>query len=443
MATAIVMPKLGMSMQEGTVVAWPVAVGSWVEKGSVVLIIESEKAEAEVEATDSGTLRHIYVEPEEVVPCGTLLAALTTDEDTEFDPERFRASLQAAAVRVPRAPARAPTSAATATGPARSGTPATPAARRLAREHQLDLQLVAGSGPGGRITSDDVEALLSQLGPRVRVAEGVHLEVAEQGDADGPAALLLPGFGTDVSAFARQIPALSERFRVLGVNPRGVGRSDAPEVPRYEVATAARDAAALAREPAHVIGTSLGAAIALELAIARPDRVRSLTLIAPLVRAQPRLLAVIDAWCALRRQLPPESLAQALLPWLFSAELLADDRRRRRAATGLAQTATRVSAEALERWAAGLRAWSGTREADLAHLSVPTLVVVAADDLLTPGAADVAEQIPGAKCVAIASSGHAVTLEKWEIVNEALLAHLDGLEAPAGRAPNGPPIGED
>ena len=71
MATAIVMPKLGMTMQEGTVIEWPIAIGAWVEKGAVVLIIESEKAEAEVEATDSGYLRHIYAEPDAVVPCGT------------------------------------------------------------------------------------------------------------------------------------------------------------------------------------------------------------------------------------------------------------------------------------------------------------------------------------------------------------------------------------
>ena len=64
-------------MQEGTVIEWPFEIGAPVAKGDVVLIIESEKAEVEIEATGHGYFRHIYVETDEVVPCGTVLAALT------------------------------------------------------------------------------------------------------------------------------------------------------------------------------------------------------------------------------------------------------------------------------------------------------------------------------------------------------------------------------
>ena len=77
MPTAIAMPRLGMTMTEGTVLTWPVPLGGRVEKGQVVLTIESEKAEVEIEAPASGVLRHVYVEPDRTVPCGTLLAALT------------------------------------------------------------------------------------------------------------------------------------------------------------------------------------------------------------------------------------------------------------------------------------------------------------------------------------------------------------------------------
>jgi pyruvate/2-oxoglutarate dehydrogenase complex dihydrolipoamide acyltransferase (E2) component len=67
------MPKLGMTMEEGRVVAWPLPLGARVEKGRTVLVIDSEKTEAEVEATASGFLRHLYVTVDETVPCGTLL----------------------------------------------------------------------------------------------------------------------------------------------------------------------------------------------------------------------------------------------------------------------------------------------------------------------------------------------------------------------------------
>ena len=74
-AIAIVMPRLGMTMEEGTVVEWPIPIGGRVEKGETVLIIETEKAESEIEATLSGTLRHVYAEPGETLRCGVLLAA--------------------------------------------------------------------------------------------------------------------------------------------------------------------------------------------------------------------------------------------------------------------------------------------------------------------------------------------------------------------------------
>ena len=112
-AHAIAMPKLGMTMQEGRVVAWPVDLGGFVEKGHTVLVIESEKAEVEVEATASGTLRHVYVPPDETVPCGTLLAALTDTPDEPFDADAFHTeqnrpeAAPAPASAVPQAPAGA------------------------------------------------------------------------------------------------------------------------------------------------------------------------------------------------------------------------------------------------------------------------------------------------------------------------------------------------
>jgi pimeloyl-ACP methyl ester carboxylesterase len=254
------------------------------------------------------------------------------------------------------------------------------------------------------------------------VAPGVALDAPALGRGDP--VVLLPGFGSDVAVFARQTPLLAESFRAIGVNPRGVAASDAPEAEAYGVAQMAADAARCFDGAAHVVGASLGAAAAIELALAQPGRVHSLVLITPFATASPRLLAVLDAWIAAARALPPAVLAEVLLPWLFGDATLLDDRARRRIGRGLAEIAARVPAPTLARQAAGLRAWSGTRAAGLARLAPPTLVIAGGADLLTPDAAEVAAAIPGARLVAAPGAGHAVALEAPEVVNEAILAHL-------------------
>jgi len=175
-----------------------------------------------------------------------------------------------------------------------------------------------------------------------------------------------------------------------------------------------------------VVGTSLGAAVALELALSHPEKVRSLSLIAPLVVVSASLAAVTQAWCDLSRSASAsaDDLAATLLPWFFAETTLGDAAARRRIARGLATTLAQVGPAALARTRAGMLAWSGTREADLSKIEVPTLVVVAAEDLLTPGGDAVARAIPNARYVAVEGAGHAVGLEAADAVNEALRNHL-------------------
>jgi pyruvate dehydrogenase E2 component (dihydrolipoamide acetyltransferase) len=415
MPTPIAMPSLGMTMREGTVVEWRTRVGDRVEKGEVLLLIESEKAEVEIEAPATGFVRALLVAPGATVPCGTVLALLTASPDEAFDPAAF------AAPQAPRAEAGPRPGALATPRPAAAEAPATPAARKLAKEHGLDLARLRGSGPGGRITREDVEAVLERLASRVPVREGLALERPVVGD--GPPVLLLPGFGTDLTVYARQIPALSSRFRVMALNPRGVGLSDAPESERYAVPEAADDAATAAGEPVHVVGASLGAAVALSLAQRHPERVRSLVLVTPFQRASGRLRAVIEAWTALAAAVAPEILARAIVPWLFAPATLEDDGRRARLVRGFAETAARVSAATLERAAAGLRDW-GIPDTELRRISVPTTVLAAEQDLLTPDSAALAAALPRARLVTLRGTGHGCLLEDPEAANEALLAHL-------------------
>ncbi len=408
-----------MTMEEGRVVEWVAAVGDAVEKGATVLVIESEKAEVEIEATVSGTLRCVYADPNETLPCGALLGAITDSPDEPFDAEAF-AREHAAPAAEPERSERAPSAPAPRRAPGER-VPATPAARRRARELGVELAGLAGSGPGGRVTVEDVEAAAGPAGDRVEVAPGVALDVPRQGEGDP--VLLLPGFGTDVSVFARQVPALAESYEVFGVNPRGVAASSAPDADVYDVEQSADDAAAVAEGPAHVVGASLGSAVAIELALRHPDKVRSLCLVTPFARASGRLVAVTESWCRLAAGADAETLAVSLLPWFFAGSSLADDSSRERLARGLAATLSRVPASTLSRVATGLRAWERGDE-DLAALRVPTLVVAAESDLLTPGGAELAKRIPGARCLVVPEAGHAVGLEAPDTVNAALLEHL-------------------
>src|SRR5207244_2034300 len=104
MATAVTMPRLGLTMVEGTVVEWKATVGDVVDKGQPILVIESEKVEVEIEAFVAGALVATYVEPGNTVPIGSLLGAIA-DPAERFDREAFAASF---VPEVEGAPATAP-----------------------------------------------------------------------------------------------------------------------------------------------------------------------------------------------------------------------------------------------------------------------------------------------------------------------------------------------
>lgn len=148
-------------MEEGTLVEWFVGPGDRIEEGQVIFEIETDKAAVEVEAVDAGRIARIVVGEGETVPVKTVVAYLA-ESDAEVD-----AYLEAAAA-APEAPVtdaghaapqKPQPSLATGASTGASGRPkASPAARKASRERGVDLgQLGAGSGPGGRILSSDVE----------------------------------------------------------------------------------------------------------------------------------------------------------------------------------------------------------------------------------------------------------------------------------------------
>ena len=159
MATNVVMPQMGYDMREGTVVRWYKQEGDTVDRGEVIADIETDKATVEFEAYTGGVLGRIVAEAGVAIPVGELIAIIT--EPGESVPE-VAAPAASPAPAAPSTPAPAPAAAepeppaAPASAPD-GGVRASPIARRLARERGIDLSLVTGTGPNGRITERDVE----------------------------------------------------------------------------------------------------------------------------------------------------------------------------------------------------------------------------------------------------------------------------------------------
>ena len=160
MATSIVMPQMGYDMQQGTVVRWHKQEGDPVDRGDVLADIETDKATVEFEAYVGGVLRKIVAQEGIAIPVGDLIAVITGPD--EALPEGLllgtdSANTDAAAGEKGAAVVAAPPAAAMATAAAPNGeVRASPIARRLAREQGIDLSLVSGTGPGGRIVEQDV-----------------------------------------------------------------------------------------------------------------------------------------------------------------------------------------------------------------------------------------------------------------------------------------------
>ena len=312
-ATVIAMPKLGMTMQEGTVVEWPLGRRRARREGTH----RRRHRIREDPGRDRGhRLRRAAPRLRGGRRDGSLRQPARCDHGVDGRTLRRRSVSARTTIGRMRSPAtdrgaRAPLrreAAAAAQARARSGAaPVTPAARALARSLGIDVGEVAGSGSGR--TRDAGKT--SKRSRRVasgssKSAAGVSLEVLREGSgAPGAAAARLRRRrgqlrAADPGALAR--PAASKRS---GCIRAASARPTAPAGDVYDVATGAEDAAALAATlggPVHVVGASLGAAIALEMALRFPDRVRSLTLITPFVDVTPRLRAVADAWRALARE---------------------------------------------------------------------------------------------------------------------------------------------
>lgn len=185
MATEIVMPKLGLTMESGAISAWLVEEGQEVQKGQALLEIATDKVTMEVEAQADGILRKILVPPGEEVPVSTIIGVIAAADEDIGSYSAAAPSTPVPTAAAPPTPA-APTPAPAAASEGRRPHKTSPKARKIAAEHGLDLSSIRGSGPAGRIVSADVLALVERVQPApapalAPAAEGrVELSRAEQ-----------------------------------------------------------------------------------------------------------------------------------------------------------------------------------------------------------------------------------------------------------------------
>ncbi len=183
MATTVILPKLGQTMEEGTIVQWLKKEGDTIGRGDVLFQVESDKAVLEVEAKTRGVLRKILVDKGNKIPVLTPVAIIARlDEDIS---EALSAESRVPSVRA-RPSAATPTRARSVPpGPTlesgRGRILSSPRARRLAAEKGVSLSLIVGSGPKGRIVEKDVlffieaQPLATPLARKVAAELGVPL----------------------------------------------------------------------------------------------------------------------------------------------------------------------------------------------------------------------------------------------------------------------------
>ncbi|MEQ1523862.1 MAG: dihydrolipoamide acetyltransferase family protein [Aestuariivirga sp.] len=160
MPVEVILPKVDMDMATGKIAKWHVKEGDAVKKGGLLFEIETDKAAMEIDAPSDGIIRNITAAEGTMIPVGQTVALIYQDGETASAP----ATSEPLPPVKPITPAPRPDAEQTAVLPAASASgrlPATPLARRLAKQGGITLENIAGSGPRGRIAAIDVQRALA------------------------------------------------------------------------------------------------------------------------------------------------------------------------------------------------------------------------------------------------------------------------------------------
>lgn len=269
-------------------------------------------------------------------------------------------------------------------------------------------------------------------------ADGTRLHYSVSGRRDGPPVLMVQGLGADSRGWIRQRVAFASRYRVIVFDNRGVGRSDKPDGP-YDLEVMAQDAVAVLDaagvDQAHVMGASMGGAIAQIIGVRHPDRAASLILACTACRQPAWRRELLEGWATLAEAEGMGVFSHDAAKWLIGPRSL----RRFWPAVGLlGSVAMSLPTASFIAQVDAINAMSDDMRFELSSVRVPTLVLVGTQDILTPvgDSEEIASLVPGAELAVIGGAAHGFMFERAAAFNRTVLDFLRRVESPG--APDAP-----
>ena len=260
--------------------------------------------------------------------------------------------------------------------------------------------------------------------PTVR-ANGLDMYYVDSGT--GPPLLWIQGLGAEHTAWSAQLARFGASYRCIAPDSRDVGRSARATAP-YTLADVAADYAALLRElaatPAHIVGLSLGGAVAQHLALDHPELVRSLTLVSTFAHQGPRQRELLMAWREIYARVDVVTFYRQANTWLFSDHFFERPRNVENVLRYVAESPYKQEPDAFARQVDA--ALAHDVRARLPALDIPALVVVGERDALAPPslARELAAALPGARLEIMPDAPHSLNLERQIEFNRLLQAFL-------------------
>ncbi|MEO0542925.1 MAG: alpha/beta fold hydrolase [Pseudomonadota bacterium] len=270
------MPRLGETMDEGTIANWVVKPGESFARGDALLELETDKTLVEYPALGAGKLLETLVDPGDIVAVGAPIAVIETSDAWEGIGENADAeqpSGPAPKVEPSANEASSPIPATTESSKYR----ATPLARRIAKQNNIDLNSILGSGRRGRIEACDVEAALETEAGRAPVVS--HSRLVSVKTDTVMLAHGLGGAGSNWTALRGHLERSGYKTKAPDLPGHGRNLLEAPDVESlvsWMVAQLSQQP-----KPVHLVGHSLGAHVCTFAAETVPEAVATLTLIAP------------------------------------------------------------------------------------------------------------------------------------------------------------------